>query len=174
MYMPMGELLAGWAEAQLGHPEGFPRATRAIADWEATGVTPAQTYYSLLVAEAGLGVKMIAESASALERGLKLSEASGEGCWRAELLRLKGEIALAGGEEPDHRERCFQSALHWADTHGAKSQQLRAATSLSRFWQQRGKTGQARQLLGSVYGWFTEGFDTPDLREAAALLGTLS
>jgi predicted ATPase len=71
-------------------------------------------------------------------------------------------------------EVCFQRALDVARRQQAKALELRAAMSLSRLWQRRGKREEARQVLAEVYGWFTEGFDTPDLQEAKALLEELS
>jgi predicted ATPase len=71
-------------------------------------------------------------------------------------------------------ETCFQQAITIAQNQQAKSLELRAATSLARLWQQQGKRDEARQVLGDVYGWFTEGFDTPDLKDAKALLGELA
>ena len=71
-------------------------------------------------------------------------------------------------------ETCFRQAMNIACRQQAKSLELRAATSLSRLWQQQGKQAEARQLLAEVYGWFTEGFNTADLQEAKALLEELS
>jgi predicted ATPase len=71
-------------------------------------------------------------------------------------------------------EACFQSARDIAQRQGAKSLELRAALSLSRLWQQQGKRAAARQLLGEVYGWFTEGFETADLQEARVFLEELA
>jgi predicted ATPase len=71
-------------------------------------------------------------------------------------------------------EACFHQALEVARRQQAKSLELRAAMGLSRLWQQQGKRKQAHELLAPVYGWFTEGFDTADLREATALLEQLS
>jgi predicted ATPase len=71
-------------------------------------------------------------------------------------------------------EACFQQALAVARRQQAKSWELRAALSLSRLWQQQGKRDAARALLAPIYGWFTEGFDTPDLKEAKALLDELA
>jgi hypothetical protein len=71
-------------------------------------------------------------------------------------------------------EACFHKAIDIARRLGAKSWELRAVTSLSRLWQQQGKTEEARRMLAAVYGWFTEGFDTADLQEAKALLAALS
>jgi len=89
----------------------------------------------------------------------------------AELHRLKGELLLALSREYDtEAEACFQQALEVARLQPAKSLELRAAMSLGRLWQYQGKTEHARQVLTGVYAWFTEGFDTVDLKEAQALL----
>ena len=84
---------------------------------------------------------------------------------------------MSGRESRDYHEEaeiCFHQALTIARRQQAKSWELRAATSLSRMWQQQGKRDEARQLLAPVYGWFTEGFDTADLQEAKALLDELA
>jgi predicted ATPase len=98
--------------------------------------------------------------------------------WRfceAELHRLKGELLLQHvAPEVSHAETCFQQSLDIARLQGAKSLELRAGTSLARLWQRQGKRQEAYELLAPVYGWFTEGFDTADLREAKALLEKLS
>ena len=71
-------------------------------------------------------------------------------------------------------EECFGKALDTARRQQAKSLELRAAMSLSRLWQQQGQRDEAQQMLAEIYGWFTEGFDTPDLKEAKALLEELA
>src|SRR5262245_5569224 len=93
----------------------------------------------------------------------------------AELYRLKGELLLRQ-TVPDApaAEACFQQALAIARRQQAQSWQLRAAMSLNRLWQRQGKRDEARELLASIYGWFTEGFDTLDLQEAKALLEDLT
>jgi predicted ATPase len=94
---------------------------------------------------------------------------------RAEAHRLRGELLLCRAA-PDavQAEACFQQALVIARSQQAKSWELRAATSLSRLWQQQGKRDEARELLTPIYSWFTEGFDTADLQEAKALLDELA
>jgi predicted ATPase len=82
-------------------------------------------------------------------------------------------VALSGVQHVE-AEACFRQALEVARHQQAKSLELRTATSLSRLWQRQGRGAEARQLLAEVYGWFTEGFDTPDLREVKALLEELS
>ena len=93
----------------------------------------------------------------------------------AEVHRVAGEIALLS-QEPDtaKAEAYFERALSIARKQQAKSWELRAAMSMARLWRDQGKRGEARDLLAPVYGWFTEGFDTLDLKEAKALLDELS
>ncbi len=95
----------------------------------------------------------------------------------AELYRIKGELLLAQEgkrEEYSEAEVCFQKAIEAARSQSAKSLELRAVRSLSRLWQKQGKKDEARRMLAEIYGWFTEGFDTADLKEAKALLEELS
>ena len=99
-----------------------------------------------------------------------------QGKWcEAEVNRIAGEIALKS-PEPDaaKAEAYFERALAVARQQQAKSWELRAAMSMARLWRDQGKRDEARDLLAPVYGWFTEGFDTLDLKEAKALLDTLT
>jgi predicted ATPase len=91
----------------------------------------------------------------------------------AEVQRIAGEIALKLGQS-DKAERDFERALSVARQQQAKSWELRAAMSLARLWRSQGKVREAGELLAPVYGWFTEGFDTLDLKEAKALLEELA
>ena len=100
---------------------------------------------------------------------------SGERRWEAEIYRLQGQLLLAlAAEHDDEAEACFLQALAVARGQQAKSLELRAAMSLTRLWGRRGKRAEGWQLLGAVYQWFTEGFDTADLQDAKALLADLS
>lgn len=95
--------------------------------------------------------------------------------WGAELTRCKGEMLLAiSGENHTKAECCFEKAIDVARQQSARSLELRAAVSFARLRQGQGRTEQARELLTNVYEWFTEGFDTADLREAKALLEELT
>jgi predicted ATPase len=101
-------------------------------------------------------------------------EKRGERHWEAELYRVKGELLLESRGSSE-AETCFRRAIEIARRQSAKSLELRAVTSLSRrLLQKQGKKEEARQILAEIYGWFTEGFDTADLREAKALLEELS
>ncbi len=104
-----------------------------------------------------------------------MADGSGMRYWEAEVHRLKGELLLAS---PDGRrseaESCFHKAIEVARGQSARSLELRAATSLARLWRGQGKISEAREMLEPVYDWFTEGFDTVDLKEAKALIDGLS
>jgi predicted ATPase len=102
------------------------------------------------------------------------AETTKEKWGEAEIHRTAGELALMS-PEPDaaKAQAHFERAIAIARAQKAKSWELRAATSLARLWRDHGKRQQARDLLAPVYGWFTEGFDTADLKEAAALLSEL-
>jgi predicted ATPase len=94
--------------------------------------------------------------------------------WEAEMLRLQGALRLQlPSREVPQAEACFQQVLDVARRQQAKALELRAALSLARLWQGQGQRAAARQLLAQLYHWFTEGFDTTDLREAKALLAEL-
>ena len=102
-------------------------------------------------------------------------ETTKERRYEAEANRVAGEILLLEAQpDPAKAELSFQQALAIAREQQAKSWELRAATSLARHWRDQGKPQQARELLAPVYGWFTEGFDTRDLKEAKALVDELA
>jgi len=141
----------------------------------ATGAELHGPYYLALLAEV-YGIMGQPESGlTVLAEALTLAETTGDRWYAPELYRLKGALLLQqSADNHTEAQACFQQALDVARSRQVKSLELRAATSLSRLWQQQGKRAEARQLLAEVYGWFTEGFDTPDLREAKALLDELA
>ena len=110
---------------------------------------------------------------AAAREGLEVQEQTGQRQWDAELHRLEG-IALFGLNRLEEGQSALEEALLLARRQQAKSYELRAATSLARLWGERGRRAEARDLLAPVYGWFTEGFDTADLKEAKALLDELT
>jgi len=116
------------------------------------------------------GLKALAEAAASVAK-------TEERFWEAELYRLKGELLLKdeGGRQSDKSspEDCFLKAIEIARWQEAKSLELRAVMSLSRLWQAQGKKEEARHMLAELYDWFSEGFDTRDLKEAKALLEEL-
>jgi predicted ATPase len=112
------------------------------------------------------------EGLELLKDALAATAVSGERWWQAELHRLKGRLLAARGQH-DESEACFRCAIEVSRGQSAKTLELRAATSLARLWSHRGRKAEARDLLAPIYGWFTEGFDTLDVKEAKALLDEL-
>jgi predicted ATPase len=116
----------------------------------------------------------VEEGLAVLDEALAVVDNTGERFWEAELLRLKGALLfLRSTEHHAEAETYFHQALDVARRQEAKSLELRAAMSLARLWQRQGKQAAAHALLAPIYGWFTEGFDTHDLRAAQALLEEL-
>jgi len=104
-----------------------------------------------------------------------LVDTTGERWYAPELYRLKGALLLRySSDNQAEAENCFHQAMAIAQNQQAKSLELRAAINLARPWQQQGKHQEAHDLLAPVYGWFTEGFDTPDLQDAKMLLDELA
>ena len=110
---------------------------------------------------------------AAARDGLEARGENGHRQWEAELHRLEG-IALSGLNRLEEAQSAFEEALRVARRQQAKAYELRAATSLARLWGEQGRRAEARDLLAPVYGWFTEGFDTADLKNAKALLDALA
>ena len=116
-----------------------------------------------------------AEAWRCVRQALTAVETTKERWYEADVHRTAGEIALMSPEPDETKaEAFFERALSVARAQQAKSWELRAATSLARLWRDQGKRDPARDLLAPVYGWFTEGFDSLDLKEAKALLDALA
>jgi predicted ATPase len=131
-------------------------------------------HFLALLAEAYGKAGQAEEGLSVLAEALALAHSSGERYYEAEMHRLRGELLLMQGEAEAEAEACFSRAIEVARRQQAKSWELRATVSLCRLWQEQGRIDEARQMLAEIYGWFTEGFDRPDLQEARALLEELS
>jgi len=173
---PQGMMLQGWVLVERGQvAEGIVRMRQGLVALQATG-TDIQRAYSLgLLANAYRQIGQISEGLATLDEALAAVDKTGGRWGEAELHRLKGELLMRqAGSNAQQIEICFQQALVVARRQQAKSLELRAAMSLSRLWQKKGKQQQARELLAEIYGWFTEGFDTADLKEAKGLLEELT
>ena len=108
---------------------------------------------------------------AAAAEAVRVARTDGQLCWEAEALRILGEVKQAVGAcDIAEVEADLGAAVAIANRQEAKSFELRAATSLARLWHDRGRLSEAHNVLAPVYGWFTEGLDTPDLRKAKALL----
>jgi predicted ATPase len=128
-------------------------------------------FYETLVAKAEAEAGEVDAALTRLNRAFAEVEQTGERWHEAEMYRIRGEILLErDAADTALAEDAFRTAIAIARQQQAKSWELRAATSLARIWRDQGKRNEARELLAPVYGWFTEGFDTLDLKEAKALL----
>jgi predicted ATPase len=147
----------------------------AVAGMHAIGATVWTGWWISRLALTYAELGKIDEAWRCIGEAITAIESSKERWHEAEVNRIAGNIALLS-PEPDaaKAEAYFERALAVARQQKAKSWELRAATSMARLWRDQGKTRQARELLAPVYGWFTEGFDTVDLKEAKALLDALS
>ena len=145
--------------------------TAGIGLWRATGATAWMPLYRLHLAKAYSELDQFDEAWRNIRDAMSAIEDTKERWWEAEVNRTAGEITLLSPERDAAKaEEYFEQALAVARQQQAKSWELRAAMSLARLWRDQGKVQQARELLAPVYGWFTEGFDTCDLKEAKALL----
>jgi len=144
-----------------------------LAGWHSRGARLHHTHFLGFLAEAHLRGGQFDDALEALDRAAETAAATGECYYQAELYRLRGTVLAKTGESAEAAS-CFRQAIDTARSQQAKSLELRAVTSLARLWADQGKCTQARDLIAPVYGWFTEGFDTADLKDAKALLDALS
>jgi class 3 adenylate cyclase/predicted ATPase len=170
-----GRILQGWADAQRGEATtGIACIRDGMAAIQATGTRLHTPLFLALLAEALVLAGKIEKGLAALDDALATAAASGARGWDAEIHRLRGELTLRlPYPDPAKAEDSFRTALAIAREQGTRGYELRAATSLARLWREQGRRAEARDLLAPVYGWFTEGFDTVDLKEAKALLDEL-
>jgi predicted ATPase len=145
-----------------------------IAAWRSTGATSLIPFYLTYLARAYAEVGQFDDAWRCIGEAMAAMERTKEKWCEAEVHRTAGEIALKS-PEPDaaKAEAYFERARTVARQQQAKSWELRTAMSMARLWRDQGKQQQAREQLAPVYGWFTEGFDTRDLKEAKALLAEL-
>jgi predicted ATPase len=149
--------------------------TSGIAAWRSAGATVAMPLYLSRLAGAHADLGKIDDASRCISEALAMIDETKETLWEAEANRMAGEIALKPPEVDTAKARAyFERALAVARQQQAKSWELRAAMSMARLWRDQGKRDEARELLAPVYGWFTEGFDTRDLKEAKALLEELA
>jgi class 3 adenylate cyclase/predicted ATPase len=153
------------AEAIAAIREGLARSAPAAKIW--------QSYPRCFIAEAFAREGNYQEAHSAVTHALDGIGSTGERMWQSEAHRVRG-LLLLGENKPAESEAAFLQALDLARQQQAKSLELRAATSLARLWGTQGRRAEAQELLAQVYGWFTEGFDTRDLKEAKTLLNELT
>jgi predicted ATPase len=174
-YIVVAAFYRGWVLTQEGHfEEGLHLLQKGIASFRARRDEDFFPHSLFVAAEAAIGAGRTDQATKLIGEGLERVHRNEEHWFEAELHRLRGEALL--GLPPDHSaeaEAGFQKGLGVARDQGARLWELRAATSLARLWRDQGKRSEARDLLAPVYGWFTEGFDTADLKDAKALLDEL-
>jgi predicted ATPase len=166
-------ILQAWAMVEQGRAEkGLDQMREGLAIFESTGAEILRPYWLSLQVYACRVLGRTDEALAVLSAALDKVKRHGERFYEAELHRLTGTVQLAAGS--DHAaEACFTRAIDLAREQGAKSLELRAAVSLSRLYQRRGQTGEARRRLADLYAWFSEGFETADLTRARAVLAEL-
>jgi class 3 adenylate cyclase/predicted ATPase len=187
-----GLVLRGWAIALQGQEEeGITQIHQGIAAHCSTGANLGRPYFLSLLAEVYGRVGKIQEGIAAVEEALPIVSQNDERHQEVELHRVKGELILQqlqvqgakykvsnspplASDLVAEAEACFLKAVEVARAQRAKSPELRAVTSLARLWKEQGKRAEARRMLAEIYGWFTEGFDTADLKTAKALLDNLA
>lgn len=165
----------GWALVQRGEAAaGIADIREAMDRRRRMGMGAVWPWFLALYADGCGALGDIDEGLRALDEAVAWVQRNDERLYAAEVHRLRGELLLRRAD-PDVRqaEYCFEQALSTARAQRAKSWELRAATSMARLWQRQDRRDEARVLLSSVYDWFTEGLDTPDLRDARTLLDDL-
>jgi predicted ATPase len=173
-YRALALIERGWCLAALGRAdEGIPILTAGLAVMAELGFMVYRPRYLTLLGDACRMAGQWHDALDHLTEARRLAEATEERCFQAETVRLSGDV-LAAMSDRASAETTYREAIAIAQQQSAKLWELRASTSLARLWCDQGKPAEAHALLASVYGWFTEGFDTADLIEAKALLDELT
>jgi predicted ATPase len=188
-FLALGKIMRGWALAERGEADGVRVMHEGLSAYRATGADSFRPYHLALIAD---GHKALADADKALDA---VSDAFGwmehadERLYEPELYRLKGALVLQsaklsadsrshlpthGQQTGNEAETYFRKAIDAARRRNAKSHELRATTNLARVLADGDHRGEARDMLATIYNWFSEGFDTADLKEAKALLDELS
>ena len=175
-WLAFGSMNRGCIWALTGKPsDGVQMLTNAINAHRSTGARHFLPWYLSILSCAYSELGQFDDAWRCIGEAMTAVETTKERWCEAEVHRMAGEITLLSpGPDAAKAETYFGRALAVARQQQAKSLELRAAMSMARLWRDQGKLQQARELLAPVYGWFTEGFDTRDLKEAKALLGELA
>jgi class 3 adenylate cyclase/tetratricopeptide (TPR) repeat protein len=164
----------GWARAKLGElAEGLEEIHRGIAAWRAVGADVALAWHFSLLAEIQTAGCMVEDALKTTDEAILWIAKNGEGQWRSPIHHRRGDAFRAINQTMRADEE-YQAAVSIARKQGSKWWELRATLDLARLWRDQGRPEKARELLAPVYGWFTDGFDTRDLKEAKALLDELA
>jgi predicted ATPase len=167
-----GLIYRGWSRVATGSPGvGISLLREGVAAFQATGAGSWMPQFQAVQAEAEAIIGHADVALGVLIEALRASRERGENWFEAELVRQRGN--LLRDQNPKVAEALFTEAIRISQRQQAKMWELRAAVSLARLWRDQGRRVEARESLAPVYGWFTEGFDTPDLKDAKALLDEL-
>jgi predicted ATPase len=174
LYLGFGLVYRGlWLNALGQAQEGFTRLKQGLAAIRATGAVVGTSFALTGLAEAYAMLGQPVEGLNSLAEAAQIVETTDERYQEADLHRVRGEL-LNAIRDRAAAEHSYGQALAIAARQGAKTFELGAATSLACLWRDQGKRTEARDLLAPIYGWFTEGFDTPVLQDAKALLDQLT
>lgn len=172
MHLLLGRIVRGWVVSVRGRSEeGARLITDGLSEYE--GYKCFGTIFLGLLTETFLRAEDYGLAQATVEQALEQVHSTEERFWEAELHRLHAEMLIASNGPTEQVTRSFDQALRVSNAQGARSLELRAATGLARWWFEGGEIRQAQQLLPSIYETFTEGFDTPDLEAARAVLDKL-
>jgi tetratricopeptide (TPR) repeat protein len=173
-YQRAGRMFVGWALAHSGDAKaGAKQVRESMNGHRDRGIRKFEPYWRSLLAETLALAGEPSEALSEVDQALAYADESGTVYWSAHLLKLKGDYLQAQSAPDQEVERWYQQAIDTAQSQRARSLELRATTSLCRLWLRQGRLSEARKALSDIYGSFTEGFDTRDLKEAKALLEEL-
>jgi len=172
----LSEIYLGWADAMAGDLEGgLARMRQHLSELRARGFEVAAAYHLALIATALGKVSRFDEAFRTIDESFPIIDRTGQRHYEAEVHRLKGELLRAqSATNAAQAEKSFSTAIEISRKQHAKSWELRAITSFARLLAMQRKRDKARTMLAEIYGWFTEGFDTPDLKDAKSLLDELS
>jgi class 3 adenylate cyclase/predicted ATPase len=173
LWRALGTLVEGWALLTAGQAADAARVIEiGLADHEATGAASFRPIFLTALARAYAECRQFDRGQNTIAKALMTAEKTKERWAEAEIHRTAGDLSLAMDETPEAESR-FRRAICVARGQHARSWELRASTNLARLFYKQGKPAEARSLLAPVYAWFSEGFDIPDLTEAATLLNEL-
>jgi DNA-binding SARP family transcriptional activator/tetratricopeptide (TPR) repeat protein len=173
LFSPAERILSGWVKAEMGEiEEGIDSLSLGLREWRASRSEMHLPHYLGLYASALLRAGQAERGLEAIEEALSVAQNNNERYYAAELHRVRGEFLLLKGEAA-RAEAVFQEGIEIARIQEAKSLELRTAISLSRLWRSQGNRSQALDCITNLYSWFSEGFDTPDLRAARDLITML-
>jgi predicted ATPase len=154
--------------------EGLRLQQEGVQRWYETGAVLHTTHCEIILAESCLREGALAAARSHLAAAREHRARYGEEYLASEIERLEALLLKSEQAPPEIVEKCLVNSLKTARRQGAQLLELRAATSLARLWGEQGRRTEAHDLLAPVYGWFTEGFDTADLKEATAVLNEMT